>query len=442
MSNGLWTHEALKAVKPDSKTVFLKDPRGNNLSLKVTAKGSKSWLWRGRVSGSPIDIHLGTFPATKLAEARSLAGQIIADRDEGIDVVCKYRRTEGRRATVRPAVTPVEASAPTVLTFRGAWDNYISALESTAKNRPSTIKDKQGYYRRELAPDLADMPVAAITFEDLDDIVESLKSEDKLAAAHNCAAYLRGFFRWATTAGRRATGLTVNVAYPLILEPGRARQRVLSHDEIRWLWKALEREEQEWRDGYHLLLMMGQRRSETFGALRDEILLGDQCLLIGAERSKNGEPHLIPPGPRAWAIIQRRLHSNSQFLFPSRNLETDGTSLSGFSKAHARIKLRMQEIAEREQPGTEIPRWTMHDLRRTARTGMAAIHDRNHNPAIAEVVIEAILNHLRPKANTMQKVYSLHEYRKEKHAALIKWEQRLISIVSAKPKAILAPRVA
>jgi integrase len=430
--NAVWTHEALRALKPGVKTRLLRDPKGNNLSLKVTAAGSKSWLWRGRVGGDPTDIHIGTFPATKLAEARSLAGQIIADRDEGLDVIAKYRRTEGHRASVRPVIEPAAAPEPDLMTFASAWDLYIAALKTSEKNRPSTIKDKQGYYRRELEPDLADMPVASITFEDLDDIVEELKSDGKPAAAHNCAAYLRGFFRWATTSGRRLTGLTVNVAYPLVLEPGRARKRVLNHDEIRWLWRALEKEEQEWRDGYHLLLMMGQRRSETFGALRAEVIPAEKCLVIGAERSKNGEPHLVPAGPRAWAIIERHILSNSQFLFPSRSLDHDDTPLSGFSKAHARIKARMEEIARKERPGTVIPRWTMHDLRRTARTGMAAIHDRQHNPAIAEVVIEAVLNHLRPKTNTMQKVYSLHEYRKEKHAAFIKWEQRLTLIVNGK----------
>ena len=45
----------------------------HGLILRVLPTGSKQWVWRGTVRGKRIDLGLGGFPYTSLAEARQKA---------------------------------------------------------------------------------------------------------------------------------------------------------------------------------------------------------------------------------------------------------------------------------------------------------------------------------------------------------------------------------
>ena len=67
----------------------------------------------------------------------------------------------------------------------------------------------------------------------------------------------------------------------------------------------------------------------------------------------------------------------------------------------------------------DLPKWTPHDLRRTARTKMARI-------GVPEEHAEAVLNH---KKQGIVKVYNLHQYADEKKAALLLWEAELLRII-------------
>jgi hypothetical protein len=63
---------------------------------------------------------------------------------------------------------------------------------------------------------------------------------------------------------------------------------------------------------------------------------------------------------------------------------------------------------------------SLHDLRRTARSGFSAI------PGIEDHVHEAVLDHRR---SGIAPVYDLHKYYAEKLALLTAWEERLLAIV-------------
>jgi integrase len=67
-----------------------------------------------------------------------------------------------------------------------------------------------------------------------------------------------------------------------------------------------------------------------------------------------------------------------------------------------------------------LPRWTPHDLRRTARTGFSALD-------VPERHAEAVLNHKPPG---IKSVYDLHMYDKQKEAALVLWSEYLLQLVA------------
>ena len=73
---------------------------------------------------------------------------------------------------------------------------------------------------------------------------------------------------------------------------------------------------------------------------------------------------------------------------------------------------KLKRVWEVERIIQRIGRWRLHDLRRTARTGLAEL-------AIPQIVAEKVLNHA--KRNQLVKTYDRHHYAGEKRDALDRW---------------------
>jgi len=77
----------------------------------------------------------------------------------------------------------------------------------------------------------------------------------------------------------------------------------------------------------------------------------------------------------------------------------------------------------------EAPKhWTLHDLRRTAASGMAGL-------GIAPHVVEAVLNHKSGSIKGVSAVYNRYNYAEEKRAALEAWGRYLETLISGAPAA-------
>ena len=105
---------------------------------------------------------------------------------------------------------------------------------------------------------------------------------------------------------------------------------------------------------------------------------------IPRERTKNGEPHTVPLSDAALGIIRGlpHIHSDRGFVFTTKGK----SHVSGYSRAKAAIDRQMLAEAHRDGPEIEIPRWTLHDLRRTVASGMARL-------GVSLPVVEKTLNH-------------------------------------------------
>lgn len=86
---------------------------------------------------------------------------------------------------------------------------------------------------------------------------------------------------------------------------------------------------------------------------------------------------------------------------------------SGFSKAMTRLRAELDE-----QMGGPVPRWTLHDLRRTMATGLQRVGVRLE-------VTEAVLNHISGSRSGIVGVYQRHDYFEEKKAALASWSREV-----------------
>ncbi len=146
---------------------------------------------------------------------------------------------------------------------------------------------------------------------------------------------------------------------------------MLSHDEIRWLWRASETVGFPFGPLFRLLLLTGQRRDEVAGMRRSEIDR-DGVWTMPKARVKNAKEHVVPlPSLAREIIVELPAVLRGDMLFPATRLtKGDGErAVSGFSKAKARVDALMleyarQEAAERgDDPAeVEIPAWRLHDF--------------------------------------------------------------------------------
>ena len=121
----------------------------------------------------------------------------------------------------------------------------------------------------------------------------------------------------------------------------------------------------------------------------------------------------VPLSPAAVSILSAAPLAGDGYDFPSSM--RSGRSVSGFSKAKARLDKRIAaELAEDQTNGT-MPPWRLHDLRRSAASGMAQL-------GIAPHVIEKVLNHV---SGSLAGVYNRFGYSGEKRHALESWAARL-----------------
>jgi integrase len=107
--------------------------------------------------------------------------------------------------------------------------------------------------------------------------------------------------------------------------------------------------------------------------------------------------------------------------------------VSGFSKAKARLDQHMLQLlrGDIEEAGTDLQKvdiegWILHDLRRTAATGMARLN-------IAPHVVDRILNHVSSTIKGMAAVYNRHAYLEERKAALEAWRHYVESRIRPAP---------
>jgi integrase len=205
----------------------------------------------------------------------------------------------------------------------------------------------------------------------------SLINETK-ARSHSVARRLhetlRPLFAWAFECGATKSNPMTGLRCP---KPETPRDRVLDDTEIKALWQAASEQSWPFENVIKLLLLTGQRRDEVAEMTWREMDLDKGEWTIAKERCKNGKAHTLDLCPEAVllldpigdAAVPRLRNSTDDFVFST----TGTTAVSGFSKVKVRIDDRMKELL-----GPKFQPWRIHDLRRTAASGMAALGFQPH----------------------------------------------------------------
>jgi integrase len=151
----------------------------------------------------------------------------------------------------------------------------------------------------------------------------------------------------------------------------------------------------------------------------DEIDLARGVLTIPGTRTKSrNELRIALPEPALEIIRAMPRRADRQYLFGER-----GGEYSRWGFAKQAIDRRLAEA------GHQFKRWTLHDLRRTARTKLSEL-------GIAPHVAELVLNHIGHRGSVDVSVYDKHHYQSEIKDALQKWADALTKIVEGGPKVV------
>jgi integrase len=340
--------------------------------LKFRLAGRQRFLTIGR-HGSPWT------PDTARREARRLLGLIVAGED--------------------PTPKPVAS-----LALAGVAESYLRHAQSHQK--PRTFIEVQRYLLGAWEP-LRARPIAEISRAHVAAQLRSLADDRGPVAATHARAALSAMFNWAIGEGLA----DVNPVSGTNRAPAIARDRVLTDEELRAVWASCG--DDDYGRIVRLLLLSGQRRDEVGGMRWVELDLARGLWTIPAARTKNSREHIVPLSAAALALLppERR-----EFVFgdgPRRSGDPQ-RGFSGWSKAKAALDARI---------GDAVEPWRLHDLRRTAATGMA------ERLGVLPHIIEAVLNHASGYRSGVAGVYNRATYSAEVRRALDLWAEYVGGVV-------------
>jgi integrase len=356
--------------------------------LRVTANGARSWVVVYRHQGRKRRVTLGAHPTLGLADAREKAKRLLARVVQGEDPAAERR-------AAHEAATLAEVAR-----------EYI---EQHAKKVNRSWREKERMLETDVVPAWGSRKARDITARDVRLLVDGIVDRGAPIAANRTFALIHRVFNWAAAPDRALVPQHHNPCRGMERPaPERQRDRVLSAEELRAIWRALDGEDAVNAALFKLFLFTAQRGGELRTMRWEDVDLEAAWWTIPAERAKNSIAHRVPLSPQALSILRdlRERTNGSPWLFPSARAATGCRTT--LTKAAARI---------REASGVAF---VPHDLRRTVATFLTS------ELGVSRLVVSKLLNHVERGVTA---VYDRASYDREKQAALNAWGARLEAIV-------------
>ena len=302
--------------------------------------------------------------------------------------------------------------------------------------------------QRKLKADLAEWhtrPIGEIKGREIRDLIRT-KAQKSPISANRLLSFVKRVFRWA--ASQEYVDADPAAA---ISKPGKetVRDRFLSEDEIRIVWKACGSLAEPAGRLFQLALVTLQRRGEVAGLRRSElgrleyrsadaksgrdVITTGNAWLLPAERTKRGVAHTVPLSALAWTLIEGAPELEIggvkiDHVFASGR--KGDVPMSGWSGFKDQLDLEAgriiaNEAGEEFDPGKHmLAPWHIHDLRATGAT-----HMEGQRLSIPRGVISRILNHAEGDGRSMTARYIRHSWDKEAADALDRWATEIKRII-------------
>ena len=387
------TDIAIRNLKPGPVRREIPDAGARGLYVVIQPSGAKSFAVRYRYGGKPRKLTLNG--GISLAAARKAASDALFEVEQGRDP------SEAKK------ITKAKAALAHADTVQAICQEYLAREGHklrTAYSREATLK-------RLVFPEIGNQPINSLRRSQLVRLLDKIEDQNGERSADIVLAYLSRVFNW--HAGRSDDFRT-----PIVRGMRRrntkdhARNRILTDEELRRVWYAA--------DGgafncfVRILLLTGARRSEAAAMSWKEISGTDWTL--PAARNKTKVDLVRPLSTAAQQELSRvtRL-AGTDFVF-----SIDGHSaLGGFT--------RRKKVLDQ---ASGVSGWTLHDLRRTARSLMARAGVQSEHA-------ERCLGHV---ISGVEGTYNRHDYLNEMRIAYETLATLIEKIVNPRPNVVALAR--
>lgn len=420
------TDLAIRALRPGTTPIDVRDTLARGLILTVHPTGRRQFSVRYVFGGKHKRLVLGEYP-------------------RGITLAKARREAERIRSAVRDGADPVAeraaAKAVRTDTVNELAQEYLA--KHARKFKKSAAEDER-ILNVEVLPSWRDRSVRDLTRRDVRALIER-KADKSPIMANRLLAVVRKMLNFAVDHDWLDANPAARVQKPA---PENSRDRVLSADEIRRVWRILSRPPStaerpapgRKRDygatddplcpispwlaaALKVRLLTGQRGGEVARMRWQDLALPAPDAPVQAgwwtipgEHTKNGEPHRVPLTADVIALIRAQSPEDEtqrgEYVF---SFDGNAAAIDRAKKAPALIA-RALGIS-----------WRGHDLRRTAATGMA-------EAGIPREHIAHVLNHV-DGGSRATRIYDRYAYDNEKRIALEAWARRLGDILENRPQA-------
>jgi integrase len=340
--NKVLTDIAIRNLKPGANRREVPDAGARGLYVVIQPSGLKSFAVRYRFAGMPRKLTLQS--GITLSAARKATADALYEVEQGRDP----------SATKRQAKQVHRATAEN--TFQAVAEEYFKREGGRLRTGASRKNDLE----RLVYPTLGARPITDIRRSDIIRLLDKVEEGEPLGIkggatqADRTLAYIRKIMNWhATRSDDFLSPIVRGMARVKAKE--RERERTLTDDELRLVWKTAETTPGPFGSYVQFLLLTAARRSEASDMVRSELSGTDWTL--PADRNKTKVDLVRPLSAAALEVLSKVTKlAGCEFVF-----STDGKNpISGFTR-----------FKEKFDKACGVTGWTLHDLRRTARSLMS-----------------------------------------------------------------------
>jgi len=395
-----FTDKYIVSLKPEK--IGFRKIESHGFCIRVLPSGTKIFQYIYTLEGKRRYLNLGQYPITTLAEARIKYLEAASKVAKNIDPQCE---------TVEICDNPTVADLVKL---------YLAHIERDLV--PRSVKHQTRTMTKDVIPAIGNRPLIDIRRRDAILLIETI-AKRATGQARNVLLHTRAMFSYALHREMVEYNpfSVVSAAVPTVRP--KSRTRWLSNDEIRMVWKTLWNgpETSFIRRAILLILVTAQRPGEVLNVLSEEIVVGVGKPMCGGCRgcgwwTKPPQKTKNKDNEHRVYLTRLALH----LLLPMKdNLFPAGRGADGAIRENT---LAHHVSYVLDPPYLGLPRWTPHDLRRTAASHLGSMK-------APDVVIDLIQDH---KRKGMAAIYDRYQYDLEKQEWLTKWSDSLIELLELK----------
>lgn len=394
---------------------------GNGLYLSYRENyQTPVWRFRYKFAGKSRVMMIGSYAELSLAKARETTKELSARVALGYDVAGEKQERKSE------ALQRMEQEKHALKVSALAAEYFERQILPRWKH-PDILRRR---IDKDINPSIGHMKVEDVKPRHIDDMLKSIVDRGAPTIATDVLRWTRRIFDYGIK--RHALEINPCSAFEVSDAGGKevARDRWLTREELIRLFQAMRTAKGFSRQNeltFKLLLALCVRKMELCAARWEEFDLDAAIWHLPEERSKNGDAIDIPLPPPAVEWL-RELHTfscNSAWVLPARKMQNrmiPHIQESTLPVALAKVRAEMPDV----------PNYTIHDFRRTARTHLAAL-------GVDPVVAERCLNH---RIRGVEGIYNRHQYFDERKAALAQWAALLVALENGEGYNVTPIRIA